>query len=358
MSEKKNSNLVYKVINQYFAHRYTTNVEEEIQQWLVDEQHAAEKEEALTEIWDKLEHSTAENTVSSLDLLKAKLNFAESISNNEAREGQKESNNIIKVPFYKYAFRIAAVIIPVLMIVGAYLILNRNTVEPELIVEDTPQSIEFSVPKGSPRQSILLPDSSVVLVSGGSKIVYSNKMGEKERLVDLYGEAYFIVKKLEVTNPFIVNTRHLDITVLGTEFNMKSYTEDKDIVVILDKGSIIVETETNKTFRLEPNQKLVYNKESGEVSVTEVKQEKEKKQIKKMSLILEDATLEDIVVAFEREYAISIIVDDSTLYTTDRYSLQFVHNETIEQAMDILKDVVGDIQYKINKGKVTISKRG
>ena len=84
-------------------------------------------------------------------------------------------------------------------------------------------------------------------------------------MVQLEGEAYFKVAK-DRERPFTVRTSHLNIMALGTEFNIKSYSDDKRIETTLVEGSLKIEEITDKSTPevrvLKPNQKLTFNKEN------------------------------------------------------------------------------------------------
>ena len=59
------------------------------------------------------------------------------------------------------------------------------------------------------------------------------------REVRLEGEAFFDVVK-QPDRPFIVHTSGIDIKVLGTAFNVKSYPEDKNVETTLYRGLVEV----------------------------------------------------------------------------------------------------------------------
>lgn len=68
-------------------------------------------------------------------------------------------------------------------------------------------------------KSVILPDASEVVLNAKSKIVYNQKKWDKNRNVDLEGEAYFKVAK---GKKFTVETDQGIVTVLGTQFNVES----------------------------------------------------------------------------------------------------------------------------------------
>lgn len=69
------------------------------------------------------------------------------------------------------------------------------------------------------KESYILPDGSSVILNSGSTISYNEDTWEQERRVKLTGEGFF---KVEKGISFVVETDQGSVTVLGTEFNVKS----------------------------------------------------------------------------------------------------------------------------------------
>ncbi len=83
-----------------------------------------------------------------------------------------------------------------------------------------------------------LADGSRVYLNSETEIAFPAHFGPKERrLILKYGEAYFEIAK-NPESPFIVETNHAELQVLGTSFNVNSYTED--ITATLIEGSLKV----------------------------------------------------------------------------------------------------------------------
>ena len=80
------------------------------------------------------------------------------------------------------------------------------------------------------------PDGSVAFLNHNSSIAYENEFNPRN--VNLQGEAFFTVTKGE--SPFIVTTELGNITVLGTEFNVKSNEDELDVEV--EHGEVKVKT--------------------------------------------------------------------------------------------------------------------
>ena len=95
---------------------------------------------------------------------------------------------------------------------------------------------QLIVPKGK-RSNLTFSDGTKLYLNSGSQVIYPVTFNKKLREIYIRGEAY-----LEVTHnadwPFIVKTDHLDVKVLGTEFNIKSYPDEIVSSVVLVKGSV------------------------------------------------------------------------------------------------------------------------
>jgi transmembrane sensor len=95
---------------------------------------------------------------------------------------------------------------------------------------------EIIAPK-SGFSKIQLPDGTKVWLNSGSKLVYGANYGVEFRKVSLAGEAFFDVVK-DAQHPFIVTTSTISIKVLGTQFNLRSYDNDKTSEAALIRGQI------------------------------------------------------------------------------------------------------------------------
>jgi transmembrane sensor len=112
------------------------------------------------------------------------------------------------------------------------------------------------------RTTLVLPDGTRVWLNSNSKLRYDSGFNSSDREVVLEGEAFFDVIK-NAAHPFIVHATSLDIEVLGTSFEVKSYPQDATVETTLFRGAIEVRRKGNpNTARviLKPNEKLVFSK--------------------------------------------------------------------------------------------------
>lgn len=85
-----------------------------------------------------------------------------------------------------------------------------------------------------------LPDGSYVWLNSASSLTYSTRLIEKGiRTVKLQGEGYFEITK-DKSHPFVVNTDKQQVKVLGTHFNINSYTEEASVATTLIEGSVSI----------------------------------------------------------------------------------------------------------------------
>ena len=125
--------------------------------------------------------------------------------------------------------------------------------------KDLPERHSLTVPRGQTFK-LILSDGTEVYLNADSRLVYPSRFTGKERSVFLDGEAYFRVAK-DAGHPFIVRTQTLQTRVLGTEFNVRTYTAD-DCHVTLVKGGVrvsdaarrhVAELRPGQDARLEPD---------------------------------------------------------------------------------------------------------
>ncbi|NJO69946.1 MAG: FecR family protein [Bacteroidetes bacterium] len=234
---------------------------------------------------------------------------------------------------------------------------------------------EVNVPIGAKTQ-LTLSDGTRVWLNGGSKIKYPSTFQAKSREVQLNGEAYFDVTENKAV-PFIVKTSTLQIKVLGTAFNVKSYPEDKTVETTLVRGLVevrgIKKGKLTEPFLIKPNQRMTFNKELSSTQLktdelAEGRQESVKKDIpafevkqvnttpiiswKEESLVFDNLNMEEIAVTLERWFGtkIHIMNDDLKKY---RYKGRFYHNETIYQVLEVIK-VITPIRYEVRNYEIYI----
>jgi transmembrane sensor len=108
------------------------------------------------------------------------------------------------------------------------------------------------------KDQLTLSDGTIVTLNSATTIKYPDHFGDSTREVYLEGEAFFDVSK-DPLHPFIIHTDKMNIRVLGTSFNVKSYGNEPLGEASLINGSIEVTLNDRPSDRiiLKPKEKLI-----------------------------------------------------------------------------------------------------
>lgn len=114
---------------------------------------------------------------------------------------------------------------------------------------------------------LTLPDGSEVWLNNASRLTYPTSFDGADRQVELSGEAFFQIAK-NPNKPFRVKVRDELVQVLGTSFNINSYSDEPAVATTLVDGAIAVDHK-GKSFRLQPGYQARITEE-GELKILPV----------------------------------------------------------------------------------------
>lgn len=154
------------------------------------------------------------------------------------------------------------------------------------------------------KTSVMLPDSSRVILNSGSKLTFNTDFKNGSRRIFLDGEAFFEVRK-DPHNPFRVKTSALEVEVLGTQFNLKAYSNDPIISTTLVTGSLKV-TQNNRSVRIKPNQKLVFDRKTRQMKIQGLNDLSPETDWKDGRLVFRNQSLGDLEHELERWFDVDI----------------------------------------------------
>jgi transmembrane sensor len=223
---------------------------------------------------------------------------------------------------------------------------------------------------------INLPDGSKVWLNGDSKISYAENFRNKTREVHLSGEAFFEVAK-DKTKPFIIHTRAIDLKVLGTAFNVRSYENEKETETSLVHGSVEVtlRNSPDQKILLKPGEKLLV-KNTAVDTVQKFKKQKRDEEAPiavlttmhyygtdsssvetswtKNELVFNDEPLDKIALNLERWFNVRITIVNEDLKKV-RYTATLEEDDKLEDFLEALKLAAG-FHYSIKNKEVVISR--
>ncbi|MBX2924982.1 MAG: DUF4974 domain-containing protein [Chitinophagaceae bacterium] len=218
------------------------------------------------------------------------------------------------------------------------------------------KAVSFTTQK-TERKSFVLPDGSKVILNAESRILLADHFNEKDRMVELSGEAFFDVAH-DASRPFVVKTDKMDVKVLGTAFNVRAYDGDEISETSLIRGSIELSLkEENRKITLRPNEKYLLRagnnapevkkpvEESALLQTTAsgllpVRVSKEDTAIVEVSwtedkLVFVDESFEQLAKQLSRWYGMSIEIVDPELKHV-LYTASF-RNEKVEDVLAALQ---------------------
>ena len=188
---------------------------------------------------------------------------------------------------------------------------------------------------------IELPDNSAVSLNASSSLTYNKSSWNKERDVNLDGEAFFKVAK---GSTFNVNTTDGVVTVLGTEFNVKQ--RDNYFEVVCYEGSVQVTQNNSDIVILKPGDSFL--KINGKLIA------REKETLLQPSWMNNESSFKSmpfsyVIREFERQY--NVTINPQSIDLEQLFTGSFSH-ENIEMA---LKSITLPLNVKYNfKNKTTI----
>ena len=158
---------------------------------------------------------------------------------------------------------------------------------------------------------LLLPDSTQVWLNAASSLQFPDEFKSDKREVYLTGEAYFDVKHADKI-PFLIHTRNITTTVLGTAFNIKAYEGQREITISVSRGKVSVSKDDKLVAILTKGREVKINK-STEVIVQKSVGEENIAGWQQGNLVNDDAPLEDIVKDLQNVFNTEIKIGDTDL---------------------------------------------
>jgi len=217
-------------------------------------------------------------------------------------------------------FRVAAtVIICVGLAALSYLVRQKTTNKPVTIAAN-----EEAVNQ-------VLPDSSVVTLNKHSSVQYNSRFSGNQRKVQLRGEAFFKVTP-DKEKPFIVQLKSINVTVVGTAFNIRE--TDAETEVVVESGIVKVQS-GNQEVLLHPGEKVSVRKNNELFQPQKTKDQLYNYYVTK-EFVCDDTPLWKLVETLNEAYNAHIEIpnpDVAKLQITTTF-----HNEPLENILRVISE--------------------
>lgn len=204
-------------------------------------------------------------------------------------------------------------------------------------------------------RSVTLPDGSTVLLNGNSTLTYTDRWtNEGAREVWLDGEGFFkVTKKKNLGNrvKFITHTPSLDITVLGTQFNVN--TRRGNTAVTLVEGQVQLSKPDEKTGRvieMKPGQFAVAHASIEKVDVRDEKPQVHTSWVNHQ-FVCDNTSLSDIAEQLRDTYGLEIVFENSDL--ANRRFTGNLSNQSVETLLTTLS-LTFDLTAQRNGNRISL----
>jgi len=246
--------------------------------------------------------------------------------------------NKISLQFVKYA----AVVILAVGGLLTYQYVNKERAQIEYV--------NIEVPNGQ-RTQVFLPDGTAVWLNAGTSLAYPTNFSSQHRDIYLQGEAYLEVKS-DKKNPFIVRTDRMNVKVLGTKFNVKSYKDETAYVTLLEGKVEVITMDELNSLTLKPNEQISIS-ETNTMLLTQV----ESNNVNMWTLgelVYVNEKLSVIVKDLERRFDVQISILDEDL-SEDLFTSRIDSKAHVDQALSRLKGT-RELDYVIEENEIKIFK--
>jgi ferric-dicitrate binding protein FerR (iron transport regulator) len=203
--------------------------------------------------------------------------------------------------------------------------------------------------------SLTLADGTQIWLNAASSITYPTAFAGAERKVKVSGEAYFKVVHNNKM-PFKVAIDNIEVTDLGTEFNIRAYDDEKEIQTTLVEGSVKVSRFTNTSPKagnesvfVKPGEQAVVA-ENAAINITHPDVLDEITAWREGLFHFESTELPVILKEFSRWYDIDVAY--SGKIPTDKYFLIFKRSSSLVTVLEALK--AGGVKFQVEGRKLIV----
>lgn len=245
--------------------------------------------------------------------------------------------NKSKNRLWNFTRNAAAILLPLFL-------LQQYVIQPLLKESSIQEIITLHSSPGIVTKAVL-PDGSEVWLNSQSTLTYPNQFTEKERTVELMGEAYFKVKSDKKNRFNVITPDKTVVSAYGTEFNVNAYTGNSQFIITLAKGNVDISLDNFFTKQsLTPGQNAFIDLgiDNISVSATDTYVETAWKDGK---MVFRRENIKHIAEILSRKFGAAIHIEGNT--SKDYQFTATFTNESLENILELLK-LSNSIDYSIS----------
>lgn len=197
--------------------------------------------------------------------------------------------------------------------------------------------------------TISLADGTSVWLNAASSLTFNTQLNANgKREVKLSGEGYFEVAK-DKSHPFIVEAANQKVEVLGTHFNINSYTDEPFVKTTLLEGSVKVNVQGGSHRILKPGQQALLSDNKLKVKSVDINSVID---WKNSEFTFNNETLESIMRKVARWYDVEIIYEGNN--KTKLFWGSVSRYEHLNQVLQTL-ELTGDVKFRLTGRRLYIT---
>lgn len=217
------------------------------------------------------------------------------------------------------------------------------------------QQNTIRTPKGG-HFHLQLPDGTSVWLNASTTISFPSAFGEDKREVQLEGEAYFEVVKVQDAQrkliPFVIKTPQQQINVLGTSFNVNSYPGEPIEYTTLSEGSVEVTPIGSKSSKiLQPGEQSLIHDNKISIQTADLESILA---WKNGDFIFNQESLYTIMKKLERWYDIEVVFDKN-VDKNRTFSGAISRSRNLSDVLKLM-ELTKQVTFKIEGRRVLVMK--
>jgi transmembrane sensor len=223
----------------------------------------------------------------------------------------------------------------------------------------TPLKMQYNTlsnPRGSKVIDMTLADGSRVWLNAGSSVTYPVAFAGNARKVSITGEAYFEITTLSFKGgqgkiPFNVDANGIITEVLGTHFNVNSYSDEGTTKITLLEGSVKV-SKGSASGLLRPGQQaeVALRQAQDDVKIVSAVDIDEVMAWKNGKFSFEKMDIESIMRQMARWYDVDVAFKDKI---ADKYTVKITRDVPVSQVFKFI-EMTGGVHFDIDGNKVVV----
>jgi len=203
-------------------------------------------------------------------------------------------------------------------------------------------AIWFFQSKGDTSAAIYttLENTQLDTLSDGSTIALNQHSGlttafdKKARRIKMHGEAYFEVTK-NPEKPFIIEVKEVEVTVVGTRFNVDNHSDSTKVVVSVEEGRVKVQIGTQIIF-LNAGEQASIDCSNGAILRSSLPPAGNVKAWFDRRFIFDDVPLSEVIPILEKAYDVQIELKNKNLGNCRLHSR--FNNEPISRVLSLIAE--------------------